>query len=258
MANSNMTLNDIMSGWVSADNYDKASAFAYTSKAEVDKAITHLAASAIKITLDSVKSGKVGDAREANILLYYANAYKKTEAALLRAYLINFGPFVTKSEVAQVLRRGEAPLIVTSAVKWSQKKYEASFKDKDTEQVAREVKAVDFATWKKVKKQEEKTEGKSEEDLKKEKADSIKKRIVRALKDAEEADIPQSELGLPSNKSEVKTEVKTEVVQPSNMEELLSIIIRFSAKPNLSDAEKALMTSIMGSISELLGEKKAA
>lgn len=253
MANSNMTLNDILSGWVSADNYDKASAFAYTSKAEVDKAITHLAASAIKITLDSVKSGKVGDAREANILLYYANAYKKTEAALLRAYLINFGPFVTKSEVAQVLRRGEAPLIVTSAVKWSQKKYEASFKDKDTEQVAREVKAVDFATWKKVKKAAEKAEGKSDEELRKEKTDSIKKRIVRALKDAEESDIPQSELGLPS-----KTEVKTEVVQPSNMEELLSIIIRFSAKPNLSDAEKALMTSIMGSISELLGEKKAA
>lgn len=257
MANSNMTLNDILSGWVSAESYDKASAFAYTSKAEVDKAITHLAASAIKITLDSVKSGKVGDAREANILLYYANAYKKQEAALLRAYLVHFGPFVLKPEAANVLRKGEAPLIVTSAVKWSQKKYEASFKDKDTEQVAREVKAVDFATWKKVKKQEEKTEGKSDEELRKEKTDAIKKRIERALKDAEEADITKAELGL-TQKQEVQTEVKKEVVQPSNMEELLSIIIRFSAKPNLSDAEKALMTSIMGSISELLGEKKAA
>lgn len=257
MANSNMTLNDILSGWVSAESYDKASAFAYTSKAEVDKAITHLAASAIKITLDNVNAGKIGDAREANILLYYANAYKKQEAALLRAYLVHFGPFVLKPEAAQVLRKGEPPLIVYSAVKWSQKKYETSFKDKDTEQVAREVKAVDFATWKKVKKQEEKTEGKSDEELRKEKADSIKKRIERALKDAEEADITKAELGL-TQKQEVQTEVKKEVVQPSNMEELLSIIIRFSAKPNLSDAEKALMTSIMGSISELLGEKKAA
>lgn len=252
-----MTLNEILSGWVSSESYDKASAFAYTSKAEVDKAITHLAASAIKITLDNVNAGKVGDAREANILLYYANAYKKAEAALLRAYLIHFGPFVAKPEAAQVLRKGEAPLIVYSAVKWSQKKYESSFKDKDTEQAAREVKAVDFATWKKVKKQEEKTEGKSEEVLRKEKADSIKKRIERALKDAEEADITKAELGL-TQKQEVQTEVKTEVVQPSNMTELLSIIIKFSTKPNLSPEEKALVTSIMGSISELLGEKKAA
>lgn len=244
-----MTLNDILSGWVSADNYDKASAFAYTSKAEVDKAITHLAASAIKITLDSVKSGKVGDAREANILLYYANAYKKTEAALLRAYLVHFGPFVLKPEAAQVLRKGETPLIVYSAVKWSQKKYEASFKDKDTEQVAREVKGVDFATWKKVKKQEEKTEGKSEEDLKKEKADSIKKRIERALKDAKESDIAESELGLPN---------KPEVVQPSTMEELLAIIINYAAKPSLSPAERLLVTSFMKSLSELIGENKQA
>lgn len=257
MANSNMTLNDILSGWVSAESYDKASAFAYTSKAEVDKAITHLAASAIKLTLDNVVAGKIGDAREANILLYYANAYKKAEAVLLRAYLIHFGPFVAKPEAAQVLRKGEAPLIVYSAVKWSQKKYEASFKDKDTEQVAREVKGVDFATWKKVKKAAEKAEGKSEEDLKKEKTDAIKKRIERALKDAKDADIAQSELGLP-NKTEMKTEVKTEVVQPSTMEELLAIIINYAAKPSLSPAERLLVTSFMKSLSELIGEKKAA
>lgn len=252
-----MTMNEILSGWVSSDNYDKSASFAYTSKAEADRAITHLAASAIKITLDAVKEGKTGDSREANILLYYANAYRKQESALLRAYLCHFGPFVPKPEAAQVLRKGEAPLIVTSAVKWSQKKYEASFKDKDTEQLAREIVSVDFATWKKVKKQEEKAEGKSDEELRKEKADSIKKRIERALKDAEEADISKAELGL-TQKQEVQTEVKTEVVQPSNMTELLSIIIKFSTKPNLSPEEKALVTSIMGSISELLGEKKAA
>lgn len=256
MANS-MTLSDILNGWVSADNYDKASAFAYTSKAEVDKAITHLAASAIKLTLDNVNTGKVGDAREANILLYYANAYKKQEAALLRAYLVHFGPFVAKPEAAQVLRKGEAPLIVYSAVKWSQKKYEASFKDKDTEQVAREVKAVDFATWKKVKKQEEKTEGKSDEDLRKEKADSIKKRIERALKEAKDADIAESDLGLP-NKSEVKTEVKTEVVQPSNLSELLAIIVNFAAKPSLEEEEKTIVMGLMNTITAFLDHKKAA
>lgn len=252
-----MTLNEILAGWVSAEAYDKASAFAYASKAEIDKAITHLAASAIKLTLDNVNSGKVGDSREANVLLYYANAYKKAEAALLRAYLVHFGPFVAKPEAAQVLRKGEPPLIVYSAVKWSQKKYEASFKDKDSEQVAREVKAIDFTMWKRVKKQEEKAEGKSEEDLKKEKADALKKRIERALKEAKDADIPSSDLGLP-NKSEVKTEVKTEVVQPSSLSELLSVIVNFAAKPTLTEEEKAIVMGLMNTITAFLDHKKAA
>lgn len=248
-----MTLNDILSGWVTSDNYDRASAFAYASKAEADKAITHLAASAIKLTLDNVSAGKVGDAREANVLLYYANAYRKQEAALLRAYLCHFGPFVPKPEAAQVLRKGEPPLIVYSAVKWSQKKYEASFKDKNPEQVAREVKAIDFATWKRVKKQEEKTEGKSEQDLKKEKADALKKRIERALKEAKDADIPSSDLGLTN-----KTEVQKEVVQPSNLSELLSVIVNFAAKPSLTEEEKAIVMGLMNTITAFLDHKKAA
>ena len=49
-------------------------------------------------------------------------------------------------------------------------------------------------------------------------------------------------------------------LKPENLQNTGSFKLRGSGYKiaNLSDEEKALMTSIMGSISELLGEKKAA
>ena len=199
-------MKELMKSWTTAEKFENDAAFAFKSKAEVDQLITHLAASAVKISIDSMREGGNPSGREANILLYYANVYMKKDADQLRKYLVNFGPFVEKDKAATVYRDGQTPLVVTVAVKWSQKKYDAHFKELDSEQLAREMKSVTFNTWKKATKDAKKNAGKTEKELQEEEAKKIAKRKEKLIKDAEDAGVSLS--FAPSSVGELLAQIK--------------------------------------------------
>lgn len=232
-------MKELMKSWTTAEKFENDAAFAFKSKAEVDQLITHLAASAVKISIDSMREGGNPSGREANILLYYANVYMKKDADQLRKYLVNFGPFVEKDKAATVYRDGQPPLVVTVSVKWSQKKYDAHFKELDSEQLAREMKSVTFNTWKKATKDAKKNAGKTETELAEEEAKKITKRKEKLIKDAEDAGVNLS-------------------FAPSNVGELLAQIKKMSEQDGVSSQDKELLEMLIQTASNFYAMKKAA
>lgn len=230
-------MKELMKSWTTAEKFENDAAFAFKSKAEVDQLITHLAASAVKISIDSMREGGNPSGREANILLYYANVYMKKDADQLRKYLVNFGPFVEKDKAATVYRDGQTPLVVTVAVKWSQKKYDAHFKELDSEQLAREMKSVTFNTWKKATKDAKKNAGKTEKELQEEEAKKIAKRKEKLIKDAEDAGVSLS-------------------FAPSSVGELLAQIKKMSEQEGLSEQDKTLLEMLIETASRFYAMQK--
>lgn len=230
-------MKELMKSWTTAEKFENDAAFAFKSKAEVDQLITHLAASAVKISIDSMREGGNPSGREANILLYYANVYMKKDADQLRKYLVNFGPFVEKDKAATVYRDGQTPLVVTVAVKWSQKKYDAHFKELDSEQLAREMKSVTFNTWKKATKDAKKNAGKTEKELQEEEAKKITKRKEKLIKDAEDAGVSLS-------------------FAPSSVGELLALIKNMSKQEGLSEQDKTLLEMLIETASRFYAMQK--
>lgn len=233
-------MKELMKSWTTAEKFENDAAFAFKSKAEVDQLITHLAASAVKISIDSMREGGNPSGREANILLYYANVYMKKDADQLRKYLVNFGPFIEKEKAATVYREGQPPLVVTVAVKWSQKKYDAHFKKLDSEQLAREMKSVSFNLWKKATKDAKKNAGKTEKELQEEEVKKINKRKEKLMQDAEDAGVNLS-------------------FAPSSVGELLAQIKKMSEQEGLSEQDKTLLEMLIETASRFYAmQKKAA
>lgn len=230
-------MKELMKSWTTAEKFENDAAFAFKSKAEVDQLITHLAASAVKISIDSMREGGNPSGREANILLYYANVYMKKDADQLRKYLVNFGPFVEKDKAATVYRDGQPPLVCAVSVKWSQKKYDQHFKEVDSEQLAREMKAVTFNTWKKATKDAKKNAGKTEKELQEEEAKKITKRKEKLIKDAEDAGVSLS-------------------FAPSSVGELLAQIKKMSEQEGLSEQDKTLLEMLIETASRFYAMQK--
>lgn len=230
-------MKELMKSWTTAEKFENDAAFAFKSKAEVDQLITHLAASAVKISIDSMRDGANPSGREANILLYYANVYMKKDADQLRKYLVNFGPFVEKDKAATVYRDGQPPLVCAVSVKWSQKKYDQHFKEVDSEQLAREMKAVTFNTWKKATKDAKKNAGKTEKELQEEEAKKITRRKEKLIKDAEDAGVSLS-------------------FAPSSVGELLAQIKKMSEQEGLSEQDKTLLEMLIETASRFYAMQK--
>ena len=237
---------DLMNNWISGDKYEEYASKVFTTKAELDEFITHLAASAVKLTLDSVAAGNSPSGAEANILLMYAHTYMKREAVLLRKYLCHFGPFVEIDKPFTLQRKGKQPLIIPLALKWSQQRYDKFFKNKDgsapdSAQIARMMKAVTFNTWKKATKDEEKKAGKTEEQLREDKVKSLQKRAAKLQEEMAEIGVSNSDLNL----------TVREVVKDSNLPEtpnaksLIELIKRMTERTDLSTDDRELCQSLL-------------
>lgn len=256
------TFEQIMSGWTTAKEFMKSAAFVCDTKKKADAVITHLAASAIKLALDEVKAGRPGTSTEANGLLWFCLSYRKKEAQLLRAYLLNFGPFVSAPDVVSLDIDGKKVVIEKGCgVRFNQKKCEAKFSEKTPEEYALEAKRVQFTDWKQAMKAEntskkedgsEKSDTEKQEDVKK----RLQGRIDRALKEAEEQGIildlhkPEKEIvqvrrkeisisELPEVLMSVKDEDKLPTEVKEMLDQMLGIALRMVGKTSKSEEKAA-------------------
>lgn len=253
----NLNYKNLMQDWIAGDKFEDYAAKVFTTKAELDEFITHLAASAVKLTLDSVAEGNSPSGAEANILLMYANTYMKREAVLLRKYLCHFGPFVEIDKPFTLQRKGKQPLIIPLALKWSQQRYDKFFKNKDgsapdSAQIARMMKAVTFSTWKKATKDEEKKAGKTEEQLHEEMVKRLQKRAEKLQEEMAEAGVSSSDLKLT-----VKEVVKeTSLPETPNAKSLLELIKRMAERTDISKEDKALLDMLIQTASNFYSMQK--
>ena len=149
------------------------------SQKQLDAQLTELGASAILNALNEIKAGRPGTSVWANYMLHMCENYDVRQAALLRNWLVAYGPFLNDKERNLDLL-GEK-LIVKAAVKFSEKKAKALFSQQEPEWYADRAKAVDFRTYKKVTSAEtkvEKTDDEKREDILK-KLDSLKKSAAK-------------------------------------------------------------------------------
>lgn len=234
----NTSFDSIMSGWTTASEFVSAAAFVLDSKAKADRAITRLAASSIKLALDEVQAGRPGTSVEANVLLHFCAVYRKKEAQMLRAYLINYGPFVAAPEsVMLTVGDKREALDKSCAVKFNAAKCKKSFAEKTPEQYAQAADAVNFATWKAAMKAEDKAgEEKSEEQTKAELKVKLQKRIEKALAEAKEADI---ELDIAKPEKEV-----VKVRKATTFDGILDLVSEASADESLTEQERNILTAM--------------
>ena len=254
------TFDEIMASWTTAQEFMSCAAFVCDTKAKADKVITHLAASAIKLALDEVAAGRPGTSVEANGLLWYCLRYRKKEAQMLRAYMLNFGPFVAAPDVVTITIDGQKCVLEKgTAVRFNEKKCKDKFSEKTPEEYAKTADAVQFATWKqamKAESDETKSDGTVKTDAEK-LADAKKKlqaRIDRAIKDAKEQGIT---LDLGEQKEPEKIIIR-EHLDISRLPELIQSIGEDEA---LTPEVRELLDEMLGLAIRLCGvsaQKKAA
>lgn len=187
----------------------------YKSKREQDAALTNAMANAIYHALAELKAGRPGTSVHANFILYQAYVYDKTEATKLRAWLVEYGPFVEDKE-KELTMYGEK-YIVPLPVKFSEAKAKAKY-NADPQFYAEQACAIDFRTWKRAKAE------KKPEKSKEEKQEAIKKRLATLKKDAEACGMEIKDT--PTVRGEM------------TFNELLSAVKAFTMRKNITQEEK--------------------
>lgn len=240
------TFDEILATWTTAEEFMASAAFVCDTKAKADRVITHLAASAIKLALDELAAGRAGTSVEANGLLWYCLQYRKKEAQMLRAYILNYGPFVAAPDVVSIDIAGQKCVLEKgTAVRFNKAKAQAKFSEKSPEEYARIADAVQFSTWKAAMKAETsstKEDGtpKSDEEKTADAKKKLQARLDRALKDAKEQGIT---LDFPSPVKEAEPE--TVIVRQNNVEKTFNAVMDLLAEvrdsDTISDEERIIL-----------------
>lgn len=233
----------MMTTRTSKEDFENVADFACTTSAEFDNLLTHLAASAIFYTMEGCKeeSGKSG--REANILLHFMEVKKPTQAKQMRNYLCHFGPFTIKRKPSKIFREGKPELVVKEGVKFSEEALKR-FEGKTPEDVEQAAKACNFATWRKLAKEEAKSESdanKTEEQLHKEAVDKMKKRVEKLREAIKEEGLTETEVGMAK-------EIKVEQAQrpaPPDAKSLVELIKAIVSREDVSIDDKRLCKALL-------------
>ena len=178
----------------------------FKSKAESDKLITQLAASAIAYACEDMEKRKAGSATEANMLLLAAASYGKNDLMLLREYLLHFGPFVELKGSKELELGTGRPEILSRPLKFSAKIYEERFSKMTSQQAAEAAYATCFTEYRKVKNAAVRAERDASK-TKEEKKAALVKRIERAKKEAEEAgiELPKETVSIHTASAQLRT-----------------------------------------------------
>lgn len=233
----------MMTTRTSKEDFENVADFACTTSAEFDNLLTHLAASAIFYTMEGCQeeSGKSG--REANILLHFMEVKKPTQAKQMRNYLCHFGPFTIKRKPSKIFREGKPELVVKEGVKFSEEALKR-FEGKTPEDVEQAAKACNFATWRKLAKEEAKSEAdsnKTEEQLHKEAVDKMKKRVEKLRESIKEEGLTETEVGMAK-------EIKVEQAQrpaPPDAKSLLAYAKAIIAREDASAEDKEFCEALI-------------
>lgn len=241
-------VNSILSGWVAASQFNDAAVFAFGSKAKVDRCITHLAASAIKLALDEMLAGHSGTSVEANILIYQALVYIKKDASLLRSYFMNFGPFVAaKTDVSVEVGGKKVVIEKNKAVRFSERVFNDKFKERTPEEYALEADAVNFATWRAAAKAENEAT-KTEEEQAAEEKKKLQLRLDRVVKAAKESNV---ELDWPWPKTET-----IKVRSALSFDSVLETIKAASQSDKLSDEQRIILDDMLVLAAKMIAANK--
>lgn len=252
------TFDEILATWTTAEEFMASAAFVCDTKAKADKVITHLAASAIKLALDELAAGRAGTSVEANGLLWYCFRYRKKEAQMLRAYILNFGPFVAAPDVVSIDIAGQKCVLDKGmGVRFNKNKAQTKFSEKSSEDYARTAEAVLFSTWKAAMKAESsdtKEDGKAKTDEEK-LADAKKKlqaRIDRAVNEAKEQGITL-DLHIPETKiiRERKGIEKT-------FDAVMALIAEVRDAETVSDDERIILDDMCMLAAKMIAANKAS
>ena len=222
-----------------------AIAWAFKTRKDIDRVVTHACASAIKEVIDGVRNSKdkkSGNASVVNELLYWANDYMPEEARRIREFLVAFGPFITNKKPFSVMRKGKPPLLVEPSLKFDLKKYEKEYALRDSSFYAGEAEHYTYSTFKKAMKQAEKDkaeQSKTEAERTKEAQEKLTKRVEKIRKDAAEAGLTPEEVGLIVN-----VENSTPPTPP-DAKSLIEFIKTLSSREDISTDDKRLCKALL-------------